>query len=245
MRNRIYVIANTVINGVSAGVLYYPSNTPTFSARRQDSLIGVFSSQPIDGGTTLAQWQNITWSVSSPAGTDVLVFTKNADSVAELVTTLWQGPLYNGIGEDLSIFTKRYLQVRVVLNGIGWTDSSVTGVTPIFNSFSVQGIQSGSEETVYTKAFDLGFIPQYIVVTYDGNIPAGSVLQLAVAGDDTISAASYLNIAPNRIQSLANLPDIASKFKLMISAFGNKLEPFEISKIGILVSGSGQINLNQ
>jgi hypothetical protein len=224
------------------GVLYYPTADTTFAAQRQTTLTGVFTSPYIDGTSALMRWDQILWTASMPTNTLLWVFVREADTVDGLTVATWNGPLLNGSGESLSVYTKRFLQVQIVLSGIGWP--SDPGITPTISSFTVQGIQSGTEESIYTKAFDLGFVPKHFAITYNGRIPEGSLLQVAVAGDDTVDLSRYINGTVNRIQSLADLTDVTGKIKFMISILGNKMEPFEISGIGILVSGDGQTYLN-
>jgi hypothetical protein len=223
--------------------VYLQTDEVVFSARRLDSLLGIFFSRPIDGGADLIRWTELLWSATIPQDSFVWVFVRSAPTLADLETKDWSGPFLNQGSNDIHSFQDRYLQVRLILSGAGYPNG--TGITPVINSVSVQGIQPGNEEKFYTKAFDLGFIPSHILVTYNGRIPEDTVLRIAVAGKDTIAAESYVQIEPNRVESLLDLPDFAGQVKLVFSAFGNKMLPFELNKIGIFVSGDRQRLLNE
>ena len=164
MRNRTYIIMNSSVDSDAVGVFYYPMGQATFQAQRQSFLTGIFVSLPIDGSSSLTQWSKILWDATLPTGSSLSVFTRSAASVDALSSSAWNGPLYNSSGESLSSYHGRYIQVKIVLSGIGWTNNTLIGVTPVVQSFSVQGIVSGSEEKMYTKAFDLGFVPKYFII---------------------------------------------------------------------------------
>ena len=242
MRSRSNLIMNTTIDGRPFGVLYYPTDGPAFSARRQTDLAGVFVSRPVDGASNLIRWNSIGWSASVPADCRLWAFIRNSDTSEGLESEKWIGPLLNANGNDLSAYTARYMQVRIALSGLGWNNEM--GISPSVQSFALQGIQSGNAETLYTSVFDLGFIPKHFIVTYNGTIPEDSLLQISVAEDDTLDPERYINIVPNRVQSLKDLPDLAGKLKLMFSIFGDRLVPFEIDRIAFFVSGDGQTKLN-
>jgi len=236
-------IANVNLNGVNFSVSYAPAESEVFSANRKDTLSATFISLPIDGTSNLMNWSSLQWLSTLPTGSKLLVFVKNASDLSSLSSQQWSGPMLNGTGEDLSKYTKRYLQIQLILFGVGWPN--LEGVTPVVSAILVQGVLSSNEEVVYTKAFDLGFVPKNLVVTYNGIIPEGTILNIAVAGDDTTDVSRYISVNPNQIQDLSNLPDLSGKMKLMLGALGNNLHPFEINSIGVIVSGSGQALLNQ
>jgi hypothetical protein len=243
MRNNDFIM-NSVVGGSLVAVKYYPADSETFSAKRQIFLTGVFDSPFVDGTVSLIRWDKLNWSATIPTGSRLLVYVRSGGE-NDLVSAAWNGPFLNGIKEDISFYTQQYFQLRLVLSGDGWQSDSDVGVSPLVREFSIQGILRGNEEKLYTKAFDVGFIPKHFIVTYNGSIPAETIMNFAVAGDDTINPDSYRNVDPNTIQSIGDLPDLSGKIKLMVSALGCKAAPFEISKIGLFVSGGGQTLLNQ
>ena len=207
-----------------------------YSAQKIERIFGVFVSQPIQGESGLVSWQEVSWVSSKPVNTDVFVYIKSASTLTGLDSATWNGPYLNSTN-SISDIKGIYLQFMIIL-------SNYNATTPVFSSISLTYLSNSNAALFYTRAFDLGFVPKHILLTYNGDIDEDSIIRFYVAGFDSIDPNDYQLIDPNKIEELSDLSLLSNKIKLMIEMIGNTTTPIVIHEVALMFSGDGQLMVN-
>jgi hypothetical protein len=206
--------------------------------------VAVFESQPIDATSSLLSWKDLEWDSNRPSGTRIYLYMRSADSASSLSSSAWSGPFLNKSGEDISSQVGRYVQIAVAL----YSEYDPLGpvlLTPTVDEIRAVCYMSGGEVEFYTKKFELGFKPKHILLTYNGSIPADSLVQFAVAGRDSTDTEEYQIITPNTIQELDEISQLSDGLKILIRGFGSGEVPFVIDEFSVSVSGDQQTKVNK
>lgn len=243
-RNRIYLTKDVKLDGETYGVFFHPKNTTVYSASRSFRFVAVFDSPPSESLENIFSWKTMKLIGSNPNTSDVKIYIKSADSVAGLSSKPWIGPYLNGFyEEDISSVSGKFIVVRILLESC--SDELDSVAVPIVDKLEVTAFTYGTEQKLFTKTFDLGFVPKHIVLTYNGEGDEKALLQFALAGKDSIDNSDYQLISANKIVKLDKLSDIASKMKVMVRAIGSNEESVDIDSFALIVGGSGRSQLNQ
>lgn len=103
---------------------------PFLAGPSATSLPGVYTSPPLDTGSSAPHFGRLTWSATTPAGTLLALVVRSADTLADLGAAGWTGPggpgtAYTASGGLLNPIhaRQRYLQVRATL---GTADPAAT-----------------------------------------------------------------------------------------------------------------------
>jgi len=217
-----------------------------YSAEKIQRMFGVFVSQPVEGESGLVSWKELSWSAQTFTGTDVFVYIKSS-TLLGLDSASWVGPYLNS-ANDISDLKGKYLQFMVVLVNYGTTNKNYQNIdvaaTPIFRSIELSYYSSSSAAKFYSTAFELGFVPKHILLTYNGDITSDAIVRFAVSGSDTILNSDYQYIDPNKIEELSELSLLSTKIKLMIEMIGSSSIPITIHEVALMFSGDQQLVLN-
>ena len=234
------LIADTVINGQSNGIYYYPQTTTTFSGGRNYRFVGIADSRPINGVSVLT-WHQLQWITITPPNTNLYVFVRQGKTLDDLNIQTWQGPFLNSAGEDISRFNEQFLQIRIAM----YVNAPTLDLAPVVLVSRMQATcyLNGEATALYTKLFDLSFIPKHMLLTYNGKLPTGSLVQFAIAGKESTNNNDYMILPPNAIQDMSQVPNQAEELKLKMSIFGNASQPVMINDFGFLISGNGMSKL--
>jgi len=219
-----------------------------YSAQKIERIYGVFASLPIDGSSSLVSWGNLIWYGTKPAGTDIWVYVKSASTLDGLENAAWIGPFLNGDDGtssssseergNISDVKNRYLQVIVVL-------VNNASAVPVLSSLKISCYSSQNAARFYSSAFNLGFVPKHVLLTYNGDLSPDSILRFAVSGFDTTDSNEYQYIDPNKIEELTELSMLSNKIKLMIEMIGDSGVPIVVDEVALMFSGDSQLYLNE
>jgi hypothetical protein len=230
------LITDTKLAGVYYGVFYSPTTNAVYGAERIQRLTAVFESQPIDGSDQWMAWKTLSWTSVVPESARLYVYVRSSSDQETLSTEAWQGPYLNG-SADLAGFTGRWIQINMVL----YADAVSNLINPpLVNSMTVSSHVSSGAKLFFTKKFNLGFRPKNILLTYNGSVPEGAMVQFAVTGDDSSDQVDYQVITPNKVVIIDNLPFLSDGLKVMMRATGSTEIPFTIDEFSLAVSGDGQ-----
>lgn len=217
-----------------------------FCSSKIGTVIGIWESKPLDGGEALLAWKKILLLCTKPENSDIYLFVSNSDTTTE--SDSWIGPYRNNDTSILS-FTKRYIKVRCVLVQRGdpqYDYNYQQGIVgPSVDSILVQGVTSGTAAKFYTSVIDIDFIPKYLLLTSEADIPDGAIVRYGVSSLDSTNSDKYQFITPNKIEKLNRLPVTGKKIKLFIEMSGNSGDPITIHEFGVMFSGDNQVFINK
>ena len=219
-----------------------------YAAKKIESIVGVFVSQPIWGEDTLVSWEEASWVAQKFEGMDVYVYIRSSSSIADLLLGDWVGPYLNTVN-DISVNVGRFLQFMIVLINNGVKNTNYQYLTaydsPIFSDMSLTYLSSSNAAKFFTRSYNLGFIPKHILLTYNGEVPVNSVLRFAVSGFDSVNSSDYQYIDPNKIEELSELSTLSNQIKVMIEMTSDKTIPIVINEFALMFSGDNQLMLNE
>jgi len=228
------------LDGDQYGALFYPAGAQTFAANRRAQLCGVWDSQVIEAPKGFVNWSSIDWTATVPAGTQLYFWTRTGPTGVDGIP--WAGPYLNPNGSPLPAGSA-FLQVRAVLYASAWPADPAP--TPVLSQFSAKALISSTASVFYTAAFNMGFNPQYVLLTYNGTIPEGAVVRAAVAGIDSADPADYQFVEPGVVTRLNGLPRVDEKLKVMLQVLGRQDVEVTITDLALNASGDGQTHLNR
>jgi len=216
-----------------------------YAAQKIQSMCGFFVSQVVDGTSDLITWQEAIFDATKPQGTDVSIYVRSALTTDSLSTAEWNGPYFNTT-TDISDLKGRYLQFMVTLCSDGTKNWSYgySSATPVFRSISLTYASSSNASIFYSTAFNLGFVPKHVLLTYNGDVTSDSIVRFAISGFDSVDSNDYQYIDPNKIEELDELSILSTKIKLMIEMVGDAGVPVTIHEVALMFSGDQQLVLN-
>ena len=227
-------------------VYFEQFQTPIFFGNKIGTVIGIWDTDPLDGGTDLLVWQKAIFSAFKPDNSDVYIFISNTDTSTE--TPIWTGPFRNSETSVLS-YSKRYFRIRVVLIQKGDLQYQYNyqemPVGPYIESIKLSCVTSGSSAKFFTKTIEIGFNPKYILLTSETDIPEGSIIRYGVTNLDSINLDYYQFFDVNKITKLNRLPVTGEKLKIYIEMSGSSGEPIIVHEFAIMFSGDEQTTTNQ
>ena len=210
-----------------------------YSAEKIQRMYGVFVSQPIEGESSIVNWKEVIFTAQKYDGTDIYIYIKSSNTLTRLENAIWNGPYLN-YTNDITGLTGRFLQFMIVLVNYGVTNINYenldVAITPILSSISLTYFSSSSSSKFFTVAFDLGFIPKHILLTYNGDVSSDAIVRFAVSGFDSIDINDYQYIDPNKIEDLSDLSVLSTKIKLMIEMLGHSTIPTVIHEVALMIT---------
>lgn len=226
----------TVSCTYESSYVYNHAGKSVFSAEQIQRTVAVFDSRPIIMSSNVVSWNSLTWSSSVPSGCQIYFYVRSASSQSDLQNQMWQGPLLNNSGEDISYQTGRILQFRIALYSC-YNDLEVSEC-PEVSSVHASCYTKGNSEMFYTSSMSLGFVPKQVIITYNGSIPTGTIVNFAVSTTDSVDSKDYKIVNPNTV---VELEEIAKNklLKVSISALGNTEVPFVIDEFAVTIGGEG------
>jgi len=243
--NKVRVI-NRDVSGIELITFDYLGKK-IYSAEKTEKLVGIFVSQPVMGEEGLVGWKELSVVSQKPVGTDIYIYLKSSSSESGLDSASWTGPYLNSIN-DISNVSGQWLQFVVVLVNDGATNYNYQSIevaaTPILQSLELSYYSSETSAKFYTRAFDLGFVPKHVLLTYNGDVSANSIVRFAVSGFDTTNINEYQYIDPNKVETLSDLSILSDKIKVMIEMIGDSGVTLTIHEFALMFSGNGQLRLN-
>ena len=243
-RNREYLVKDIKLAGETFGVFFHPKGLPIYSASRSFIFTAVFQTLPFIPSDDIASWKEMKIVGNIPQETKIWLYVKSSDTETGLLTEQWSGPYMNATEwEDISSEKKKYICVRILISSYSETLDSVQ--SPMVDKLTIKAVTMGVEGKLFTKTFDLGFIPKHIVLTYNGTESDSSLLRFALAGKETIKEEDFQQIEPNKIVKIDKIPELANKMKLMVQATGTNGTPFNLDCFAVIVGGDGKKELNQ
>ncbi len=210
-----------------------------YSAQKIQKIIGVFLSNVIECDSGLVTWKEMICDYEKNNGTDIFLYVKCSSSI-NFENSSWNGPYLNSIN-DISIFSGKYLQFMVVLYN---NENVNTPTSPIFKSINISYYSSLSSSRFYSRAFDVGFVPKHVLLTYNADVTPNSIIRFAVSGFDTVDSSEYQYIDPNKIEELSDLSLLSDKIKLMVEIIGSSTIPVKIHEIAFMFSGDNNYTIN-
>lgn len=219
-----------------------------FSGQLVKRVVGIWDSKPLDGTEYLLTWKEIAYTANlNDSDERIYVYTRSG-SASDLDDVEWSDPSLNDSTELED--TGRYLQIRIVIVGTkavpnpyyGYTPSSIG---PTISRMTVKGVTSVSASLFYTKAFELEFAPQSIVLTKEADVPDGSLLRFGVTSLDSVDLDDYQFIDTESVVELDELAVTGTKIKFVIEMSGNSGTPVTVHEFAAMFSGDGQKKLNQ
>lgn len=217
--------------------VYQPAGKPVFSAEQIQRSVALFDSRPITMSSNIVSWKELLWSAQVPLGCQVYFYVRTSSSNNGLHDEAWQGPLLNQSGENISDQKGRVMQFRIAMYSSYSTALKIIN-TPKIESVAASCYIQGNSEKFYTSGFSLGFVPKQVIITYNGSIPTGTILNFAVSTIDSVDAKDYKIISPNTV---VELEEIAKNpfLKVSISALGNTEVPFIVDEFAVAIGGEG------
>ena len=229
------MVADTKLNGEPYGVFYWPTAAPTYGANAIQRLAAVYQGNPVDGGQYLLSWKELSWTSSVPATTGLYAYVRSAATTEALATTAWSGPYFNGT-VDVTGFTGRWMQISMVMYS-EIDPATDTIALPVVSSITVSSYVSTGAQRMFTKNFNLGFTATHVLITYNGTVPAGSLVQFAISGKDSTDTSDYQIITPHTVAALTDMPYLSKGIKVMLMASGSTEVPFVVDEFALALSG--------
>lgn len=232
--------------GIFQSVTFTQLTQPVFSAYKIGSVFAIWESDYLDGDVSLIAWKSIIMSAYKPAGSDIYLFIANADSNTE--KPAWYGP-YRNNDTIITEFSKRYMKIRAIMLYAGeYTPSyqySTTG--PSISSISLQCMTSQNSAKFFTKSFELGFSPKYILLTAETETPPGASVRYGITNSDSTKEDVYEFFTPNKVVELTRMPVTGEKVKLLIEMSGSYGDPVVVHEFAVMFSDRDetQVELNR
>jgi hypothetical protein len=199
-----------------------------------DRLTGVFISDQILADDGFVRWLDVAWG-GDQTEFNVGLYVRSSNS--KLTNEKWVGPFYN---KDFEIGMQRgkYLQFMAVM---------VTDTTyiPTIRNVNIRYITSNVATQFYTKAFDLGFKPETILLTFNADLTDDTIVRFSVAGDDSIDPLDYQRIEPNKIETLTDISAFADKVKVLMELAGEFSADVAVHEFAFLVGGNDVERINK
>lgn len=217
------------INTETDDVDFSLSGDQVASATLHETLVSIWDSSVIDTGGEVLLWKSMSVAFTEPSGGKAYSYFRSSDSLDDLGA--WRGP-FNAEEIDLSIVGGRYGQIRIVLvcDGLAEPDS------PECSSASVIVYMKDVNVSFFTKSFDLGFKAEHLMLSYNGTIDDGMLVEFAVSGKETGDFSSYMKVEPNKMTRLDSISPLSDSIKVAIRGVGSSTNTFVIDEFALVVS---------
>ena len=199
-----------------------------------EKLYGVFTSDQIIADDGFVRWLDLVWT-GDQNELDIAFFVRSSEE--SLTNEKWSGPFYN---KEFSLerHTGKHLQFMTVLI----TDGSYV---PKITNIVARYISSTNSSNFYTKAFNLGFKPETILLTFNADLTNNTVIKFFISGDDSIDPRDYQEIEPNKIETLSNLSEFSDKIKVLMKLSGEFNTDISVHELAMMVGGNDAARINK
>lgn len=165
-----------------------------FSGDKVQAEIGTYYSEVINGTNNLVQWVGVTWSGTTPTGSEITLAVRTAATSAALATAEWSEEFTSSLGNDITNMLGQFLQFRATLKV-----TLAGGQSPELHYVDIEA-RVGQATHYYTTNFVLPDEFKKGILTYNGCInPPITDVVFGVSGLDTTDFADYFVISPNRL----------------------------------------------
>lgn len=199
-----------------------------------EKLVGVFTSDQILADSGFVRWLDLFWE-GNQNELDIAFFVRSSNE--PLTNEKWSGPFYN---KDFSLDGNngKYLQFMTVLV----TDGTYV---PKIDKITARYISSTNASKFYTKAFDLGFNPETILLTFNADLTNSSIVKFFVSGEDSVDPRDYQEIEPNKIETLSSISEFSDKIKILMELSGEFNTEVAIHELAVLIGGDDATRINK
>jgi len=215
-------------------IYFFHLGQKTYSANKFNQIVGTFTSNILDGGEKLIRWNEFDFEGNNSG---IKFFIKNASSKEDLQNASWVGPYVNK-NNSLRNFKKRYLQFLVIIVDNGNQNGTI-------ESLNLSLVSSQNTVKFFSKSFDVGFSPELILVSYNGNASEDAIIRFAVAGENTIDTSKYFFLEPNKITDISDFSVFSKNLKIMIEMSGDSQIPITIDEFSVMFSGDEYKKINK
>jgi len=230
------------ISGISSVSFDYVGEEIT-AIQPIDRLSGVFISDSIPADSGFVRWLDVSWN-GDQTEFDIAFFVRSSTPSSSSETSedsisdeKWIGPYYNKTF-DIGLQKGRYLQFMVVMT----SDSTYI---PKIRDINVRYISSSSASKLYTKAFNLGFKPETILLTYNADLSNDTIVNFYVSGEDSVDPRDYQAIEPNKIETLTDISIFSDKVKILMDLAGEFTTNVNIHEFAFIVGGNDVERINK
>lgn len=241
------IITNKIpIDSSIQKVTFHSISDTIHASMKIGKVIGVWESNFLDGSSSFLSWKKLIFTSTKYQNSDIYFFVYNTDSLLDIPS--WYGPYRN---EETSLldFKKQYIKIRFILVQSGEAHNqynySNLPISPSIDSLTIQGVISGTSSKFFTQIIDIGFLPKYLMLTSESDIPDGAIVRYGVTSLDTIDENFYQFFDKDKITKLNKMPITGNKIKLLIEMSGNSGDPIVIHEIATMFSGEKQIFINK
>jgi|SaaInlV_100m_DNA_2_1039680.scaffolds.fasta_scaffold10937_2 hypothetical protein len=221
------------ITGVQNVNFSYLGVKPT-SIQPIDRICGVFVSDIVVADSGFVRWLDVAWD-GDQDNYNLGLFVRSSND--PLSNEKWVGPFYNKTF-DIGTQKGENLQFMVVMIA----DESYT---PKLNEIQLRYVSSSSATNFYSKAFDLTFAPETILLTYNADLNNDTVVKFSVSRKDTTNSLDYESITPNKIETLSQTQASSNKLKLLIELSGEFTADVSVHEFSLTIGGRSVDRLNK
>jgi len=217
------------INGIKTVQFNYLGNK-VYSATQIDRIYGVFLSTPIIASSKFLKWNNFSWEGERLNGTEIFIYARASTSESDLESAIWNGPYLNENGDISDIGGGAYLQFLLILRNNG-------NNTPRIDSFNIGYLSSEDAIRFFTRSFEINFVPQHILLSYNATTSESDIIRFAISGEDTADTTTYQYIEPNKIEKLNEISFNSKYAKFMVELISSTNVPAVVHEFAVMFSG--------
>ena len=210
-----------------------------YSADRYERIYGIFVSDPIIASSNLLKWNQISWDATKDSNSEIFLFVKSGVSESALEITPWSNLLINS-PSDISKFTGQYIQFMIVMR----CDNQEFSI-PNVDRVSLSYFASESAVRFFTKAFNLGFKPKHVLLTYNADETDDSIIRFAISGEDSADLTKYQYIDPNKIEKLTGISRTSEHIKVLLEIVGSSETEIVVHEFALMFSGEEASRVNK
>ncbi len=169
-------------------------NVTFFSGQQISTESGEYYSEVFFGTNNLISWDMLTWEADVPAGTEVTLYIRAANSRDGVLTSLWQASFTSNYqsGANISTVMGKYIQFRALLS------STVAGVTPTLKNVVIRSKASDATH-FFTTNFVLGSRIAGGLLTAQTVVPVTADIVFGINTTNSTDFNDYQIITPDKI----------------------------------------------
>ena len=230
------IVSNTTLNGIDS-VSYTYLGEKVYAAQKLERIYGIFLSNTVQASDSFLKWKEVTI-VGTQDSSSQIYFLLRTSTDGNFDESEWIGPFYNAT-TNISTIKGGYMQFMVVLRSDS-TSSSIPKVDEVILSY----YSSESSVKFFTQAFNIGFQPEHILLTYNAAESDDTIIRFAVSGVDSVDLSNYQYIDPNKIEELA-LTYNSDKLKIMAEIIGSSESQVVLNEFAVTFSGDVAYRANK
>jgi len=164
-----------------------------YSADKVDEEVGVYMSEIFNGTNGLVSWNTISWDVTIPSGTNMVMQVRTGTSRDDLLEAPFEIE-FDGSSEreDISFVNGQYIQFKVIMR------SQIRDLSPSLKNVVVASIASESTH-FFTTNFVLPSRIKSGILTSTKMVPVAADIVFGINANNSVDFAEYQIIDENRI----------------------------------------------